>query len=62
MNRLVKDAVWIDVNGLDLGDNEDFRAGYAYIRGKYDRFDSGHFRIFSGSLKQIDFFEPIGKE
>ena len=58
-NDLVKDAIWLDVNGIDLGENADFREGYAYVSGKFDRFDGGHFRIFSGALKEINFFRPI---
>ncbi len=59
LNKLIKDAIWIDVNGLAIGRHKEFREGYAYIRGKYDRFDGGHFRLFSGALKEIDWFQPV---
>jgi hypothetical protein len=61
LNRLTRDAVWINVEGLNLGEHDDFRRGYAYIRGKYDQYDGGHFRLFSGAINNVDKFEPIIK-
>ncbi len=58
---LAKDAIWLDVNGLNLGKHSDFREGYAYISGVFDRNDGGHFRIFSGALKGIDWLQPINQ-
>jgi hypothetical protein len=55
-NRLTRDALWIDVTGLKVGS---FREGYAYIGGKFDQYDGGHFRVFPGGLYEIDVFQPI---
>jgi hypothetical protein len=50
------------VEGLDLGRYDNFKHGYAFIRGRFDRFDGGHYRIFSGALNNVDWFEPISNK
>jgi hypothetical protein len=58
LHSMCRDAIWLDVQGLDIGKYPNFREGYAYVRGRFDRFDGGHFRVFPGALKGIDFFQP----
>ena len=54
-----KGAIWLDINGINLGRHSEFREGYAYISAIFDRYDGGHFRIFSGTLKAKDWLQPI---
>lgn len=55
--------IWLDVSELKLDPvDRDFRQGYGYVQGVFDRYDGGHYRICSGGIGSITKLKPLPKK